>query len=128
MKKVYLVSVCVVTKRTRPIELEQHFVAVRSVSRKGAEQAAKRRFKGYDVWNYCVETDHYGAPVASETVDDLKAEIQRRIASYNKSITKTENLSDAEISKLGRVDCMRKLLDYHALEIAKKKLAALDAL
>lgn len=128
MKKIYLVCVWTYTKRTRPAELEHHFVALRSSSRKSAERTARRRFKlkGHDVDFCCVETDHYGNPIAHENPNEIKAEIQQRIAGYKAKIAETTKLSDAEISRLNFVECMRKCLDYKALEEAEKKLAALS--
>lgn len=129
MKKIYLVSVWVCTKRTCPVELENHYFACRATGKRAAQNAAARKFKedGYDVDLCVAETDERGNLITADTADELKAPILERIANYEANIAATEQLSDADVEKLSRIQCARRLLDYHALEVAKKKLAALDA-
>lgn len=138
MKKVYLVNVWTCTNRTRPVELEQHYFAVRATGYRAAQNAAARKFKseGYEVDVACVERDdhgeygEYGAPITAATAEELetlKANVRKRIAKYESDIDATNRLTAEELAALTYTGMALRILDSHALKVAKKKLAALDA-
>lgn len=135
MKKVYLVSVWVYTKGTKT---EEQFFAVRATGYRAAQNAAVRKFKadGYEVEVACVERDdhgdygEYGAPITASTNDELetlKDNVRKRIAKYEADIDVTNRLTNEELEGLSWTELAWRLLDGHALNVAKKKLAALDA-
>lgn len=125
MKKVFLVSVWVCNS---PKELEQHYFACRATGKRAAQNAAERKFKadGYEIDVCCAETDEYGNLIAADSPDELKAPILERIAKYKACIAETERLTPEETAKMDWLDCAWRLLDYHALTVAQKKIAALD--
>ena len=131
MKKIFLVSVWTYTTRTRPIELEQHYFAVRATGYRAAQNAAARKFKGegYDVDGCCVERDAYGKAITAANAEELKtiaAAIRARIANYESDIDATNRLTDSELAELSYTDMARRLLNNYGLKVAKKKLAALE--
>lgn len=137
-KKIYLVSVWVYTQRTRPVKKEEHYYAVRATGYRAAQNAATRKFTadGYDVEVACVERDdhgdygEYGAPITAgtkEELETLKDNVRKRIAKYEAAIDATNRLTDSELAGLSYIDMAWRLLDGHALNVAKEKLAALEA-